>query len=272
MKKRIWLSVFIILTALIVFISLFPLVWMFLSGFKSKTEVVAVPFRFLPKVFDLSNYEKILIDPRFPRAMIITFLGALVSVMCTLVVNTCAAYGFARIDFPGKRLFWAYCLLPMFIPGIAILIPSFLVVHTLGMLNTYAVLIIPGVAQAGHVFFLRQYFLSLPLSLEEASFIDGCSRFGTLARVFVPMSFPPLVIVGMGAFLGYWNSFIWPVLTLSDEKLYQIMQFLAFFRSERDMHLGIIMAGALLTSIPPLILMFVFQKYIVQGIKIAGLK
>lgn len=264
---------YLTLSAIVVLTSLAPLIWMLMTGFKEKTEVYRVPFSFFPDNFsNLANYSKVLTHKNFPNSMLTTLLGASISTTCCLIINAMAAYGFARIDFKGKKLLWAYCLLPMFIPSIAILIPSYVVVHKMGMLNTMAVLIIPGVAQTGHIFYLRQYFLGIPLSLEEAVQIDGGNRVQALIHVFIPMSAAPFVIVGFGAFVGYWNQYLWPLLTISKTKLYPIMQQLAFFRTERNIHYGVQMAGSFLAAVPPIMLFMFFQRFIVKGIKISGLK
>jgi multiple sugar transport system permease protein len=179
---------------------------------------------------------------------------------------------FARLEFRFKRILWVYVIMTMFIPGMAILLTSFIVVNKLGMLDTLAVLVLPGVASAGSMFFIRQFYLNIPLALEEAALIDGAGRFRIFTSIFVPMSFPVFVIVGIGAYLGYWNSFVWPTMTITNPNLYQIMQYLYNFRSERSTEMGMLMAGSALAAAPTLVLFLIFQKYIISGIKISGLK
>lgn len=183
-----------------------------------------------------------------------------------------SAFVFARLDFPFKSALWIYVISTMFIPAMAILIPSFIVVTKLQMLDTLAVLIVPGIASAGSMFFIRQFYLNIPLALEEAAMIDGSTRFGTYRFIFLPMSFPPFVIVGIGAFLAYWNAYLWPIMTITNPKLYQVMQFLGNFRSERGSELGLLMAGSTLVAIPIIIIFLIFQRYLIQGIKISGMK
>jgi multiple sugar transport system permease protein len=257
---------------IVVLVSLFPLVWMAIAGFKSKEEVLAYPFKFFPSKWDFSNYTQLFDTNVFLRSMGITFLGAIIFAVLVIFVNSMAAYVFARLDFPFKKFWWVYVILTMFIPSMAILIPSYIVVAKLHMLNTLAVLILPGVAASGHIFFIRQFYLGIPTELEEAAMIDGASRFKIYLHIFLPLSLPPFVIVGIGAFLGYWNAFIWPIMTISDERLYQIMQLLAYFRSTQNTEWAMIMAGSTLAAIPTIILLLIFQRYIIQGIKIAGLK
>jgi multiple sugar transport system permease protein len=142
----------------------------------------------------------------------------------------------------------------------------------MGMLDTLGVLVLPGVASAGHMFFIRQFYLNIPQALEEAALIDGAGRIKIFTSIFIPMSFPVFVIVGIGSYLGYWNSFVWPTMTITNIDLFQIMQYLYTFRSERATEMGMLMAGSALSALPTIILFLIFQKYIISGIKISGLK
>jgi multiple sugar transport system permease protein len=261
-----------ILVVLISLSILFPLAWMAIAGFKGRTEVLRSPFQFFPDMWRWSNYTSIAKDHEFLRAMIVTFIGALIFTALSLTVNSMAAYAFARLDFRGKRFWWVYCILPMFVPMMAILITSFVVVSKLGMLNTLAVLIIPGVASAIQMFFLRQYYLNFPVAVEEAALIDGASRWQIFVRVFLPQSAAPFVVVGLGSYLAYWNAYVWPILVITDPKLTQIMQFLGNFRSDRGNDWGMLMAGSTLAAIPTIILLLIFQRFIVNGVRISGMK
>lgn len=256
-------------------LALFPFVWMIVSSFKDRREIWRIPFQFFPESWDLENYRAVFENPQFPmaNAMVVTFIVACTAVVLSLLLNTMASYSFARIDFPFKKVFWVICISTMFIPGLAILITSFLVVHALGMLNTIWVLILPGLISGWNIFFFRQFFLNFPRSLEEAAMIDGCSRFRIYRQIFLPMSVPPLVVLGAGIFLGYWNSFIWPSLTVpGNPRLMQIMQVLRSYSSFYGNNYGQILAGACLVAIPPIIMFFIFQRWIIQGVVLSGLK
>lgn len=252
--------------------ALFPLAWMLIAGFKSKTEVIQTPFQFFPEVWRWENYTQILADPTFARTMGWTFLGALLFTLLALTVNSLAAYAFARLDFRFKRTLWVIVITTMFIPGMTILLTSFIVVTRLSMLDTLAVLVIPGAASAGMVFFIRQFYLNIPASLEEAAMLDGCGRFGIFIRIFLPLSKPPFVVMGITAFLGYWNSYVWPIMTITTPERFVVQQYLATFRSERSTELGLLMAGSLLAAAPVIILFLIFQRQIIGNIKMAGLK
>ncbi|MDQ0574904.1 carbohydrate ABC transporter permease [Agromyces albus] len=260
------------LVALIAISALLPLAWMLIAGFKGKNEVLRSPFQFFPEIWIVDNYASILQDPQFLMAMGVTFLGAVIFTVLSLTVNSFAAYAFARLDFRGKRFWWLYCITPMFIPAMAILLTSFVVVSNLGMLNTLAVLIIPGVAAAAQMFFIRQFYLNMPVAIEEAALIDGASRWKIFTTIFLPQSQGPFVVVGVASYLAYWNAYVWPILTIQDPNLFQIMQYLGNFRSDRGNEWGLLMAGSTLAALPTIALLLVFQRYIVNGVRLAGMK
>ena len=254
--------------------AIFPLVWMILGSFKKNNEVFAIPLRFFPTTWQFENYEQIFNDPSQPfgQAMLSTLTVAVLAVLLSLFVNTMAGYAFARTEFYGKSFLWVYCIVTMFIPGLTIMLTSFLVVNALRMLNTMAVLILPGLASGYNIFFFRQFFLNMPVSLEDAARIDGAGRFMIYWRIYIPMSVAPMVVLGAGVFMGYWNSFLWPSLTVNDPKLMQIMQIIRSMRSVYSTNYGAVMAATAIAIIPPLLLFFVFQKYIVQGVVLSGIK
>lgn len=261
-----------IVGAIFVLAALFPLAWMVIAGFKAKTEVVRTPFQFFPDVWLWENYAQILSDPTFMRTMLWTFGGALLFTALGLTVNSLAAYAFARLDFHFKRTLWVIVITTMFIPGMTILVTSFIVVTRLSMLDTLAVLVIPGAAGAYAVFFIRQFYLNIPSSLEEAAMLDGCGRFAIFIRIFLPLSKPPFVVMGITGFLAYWNSYVWPIMTINSPERYVVQQYLATFRLERGSELGLLMAGSALAAAPVIILFLIFQRQIIGNIKLAGLK
>lgn len=261
-----------VFSAMVIGLALFPLAWMVISGFKMRKEVVRTPFQFFPEVWHWENYVQIVSDASFLRTMALTGLGAVLFTVGSIAVNSMAAYAFARLDFRGKSIVWPLVLGTMFIPGMTVLLTSFIVVTKLHMLDTLAVLVIPGMASAAHVFFVRQFYLNIPSSLEEAAVVDGCSRWGIYLRIFLPLSKAPFVVVGMTSFMAFWNSFVWPVMTITDPNLYQVQQYLANFRGERTSELGLLMAGSVCAAAPIIIIFLIFQKQIIANIKLAGLK
>lgn len=263
-----------IFLAIVGFMALFPLVWMVLASFKKKTEVFRVPLTIFPETWQLDNYRKVFGDAtaKFGISMLSTLMVSVLAVFLAMLINTMAAYAFARLEFYGKKFLWAYCIMTMFIPGLTIMLTSFLVVYNLGMLNTYAVLILPGLASGYNIFFFRQFYLNFPMALEDAARIDGAGRLRIYFKIFLPMSKAPLVVLGMGVFMGYWNSFLWPSLTVNDPGKMQIMQLIRSLSSVYATEYGAIMAATTIAIIPPLALFLFFKKYIVQGVVLSGIK
>lgn len=273
MKKNKFGKVCLNLLGIIVaLISLFPLFWMAISGFKPENEVLAVPFKFFPSKWVMENYTNLIKEGVFFKSIAITFLVSFVSVIFALLINSMSAYVFARLEFPFKKQLWAYEIFTMFIPNIAILISSFIVVTKLGMLDSLSVLIVPGLATGYSTFFIRQFYLNIPSSVEEAALIDGATRFKTFLYIFLPLSKSPFVIIGVSTFLGYWNAYVWPTMTITNEKLYQVMQVVALFKGTYSNQWGRIMAASTVAAIPTILLFLIFQKHILQGIKISGIK
>ena len=263
-----------ILAVLIAAAALFPLAWMAMAGFKPEREVLSVPFRFLPTRWGLDSFHRLFADTTFPFlvSMRSTFFVSAIACLMALAMNSMAAYAFARLEFRLKRLLWAVTVVSMYIPGITILLTSFILVSKLGILDTKAVLILPGVASAYSIFFFRQFFLNLPMSLEEAALIDGASRFRIFTGIYLPNALSPLVIIGVGTFLGYWNSFLWPTMTITRVTNLQVMQVMRSYSSMYSTRWGTVMAGSTLAALPPVILFLIFQRHIVKGIILSGIK
>jgi len=260
---------------LLIFLAVFPFIWMVVSSFKTKAEVFAIPLQLLPEIWNPVNYIAIFGDKNFPMmtSLLATFSVAASAVVLSLTLCTMAAYAFARIQFKFKRLLFGICISTMFIPGIAILITSFLVVHAIGMLNTWWVLVLPGLVSGYNIFFFRQFYLNMPTGLEEAALIDGCSRFKIYTSIYIPLSVPPLVVLGAGAFIGYWNSYLWPAMTVpSNKELMQVIQVLRSYSTFYGNDYGAVLAGATVAAIPPIILFLIFQRKIVAGVVLSGLK
>jgi multiple sugar transport system permease protein len=274
LKKIIIRIVYSIIALSVALLGLFPLVWMVLASFKNKKEVFATPLKILPTVFTMENFDIIFDDKTisFTRSIFVTLFVSITAVFLALLINMMAGYVFARMNFYLKKFFWVYCIISMYIPGMTILLTSFLVVQKLGMLDTLQVLILPGLVSGYSIFFFRQFFLNLPSSLEEAAMIDGAGRVRIFFKIFVPLSKSPMVVLGAGTFIGYWNSFLWPSMTISQPKYMQVIQIIRSMRSVYSTNFGAVMAGTAIAVIPPIILFFIFQKQIVKGVVLSGLK
>ena len=266
--------IYIFLGSVVAVLSIFPLIWMIIAGFKPEREVLGLPFRLFPSRWVFDNYKTLLNNHNIPflSAMKATLIVSIIATILGLIIAMMSAYAFARLEFKFKKRLWAFIIITMYVPGIATLIPAFILMARLNLLNTYAVLIFPGLAYAYNILFFRQFFLSIPVSIEEAALIDGASRFKIFYMIFVPMSASSMVIVGISVFVGYWNSFIWPSIVISDPSLMQVTQVIRAYSVTYAQKYGVVMAGSTLVSIIPIMLFLIFQRYIVEGISITGLK
>ncbi|MBQ8884780.1 MAG: carbohydrate ABC transporter permease [Clostridia bacterium] len=263
------------LMCLVILIVLFPVLWALPSMFKGRSEIFELPLHWLPNEWITDNFKTVFNMPDYNYLLSIgsTTLVSVLSVVLSLLVNMMAAYAFARVDFPFKKFLWIYMFSTMFIPGITILLTSVRVVSFLNMLDTIWVLIIPGIASGYNIFFFRQYFYGVPKYIEEAAMIDGLSKGGIFFRIYTRISTAPMVIIGMSVFMGYYNSFLWPVMTITKKtELYQIMQLVRTLSSRYKGNYGVVLVATLISLIIPFSIYCFFQKYIVQGISIAGIK
>ena len=273
-RKRVeW--VFTAVALLVTVISLFPLVWMGISAFKSGKEILkANPLRFFPSVWITDNFQKLFSDTTYPflQSLASTAFVAVSAALLSISINSMAAYAYARLDFRFKKPLWRLTIFTMYIPGITILVTSFVVVNTLGMLDSYAVLILPGLASAYSIFFFRQFFLNMPMATEEAALIDGASRFRIFISIFIPNAKSPYVIMGTSAVLGCWNSFLWPAMTVTSSKYLQVMQVIRSYNNMYSNSYGVVLAGSIIAALPPILVFLCFQRYIVKGLMISGIK
>ncbi len=263
-------------------VCLFPLFWMMLAGFKKEAEVLAIPFRFFPNQWDPVNYINLLtgnVDTwvftqgvTFFGSIMITLEVAVFSLVFSLLLNSMAGYVFARLEFPFKKLLWALYLVPWFVPGISVQISTFATVLKLNMLDSFWVLTLPGICFTFSIFFYRQFYLNIPASLEEAALLDGGTRMNIYYHIFLPMSATPFVVMGISVFLGYWGSYLWPAMTITNPRLFQINQVIAYFRSSHSNQQHLIMAASTIAAVPTILLFFGTQRYIMSGIKVSGLK
>lgn len=270
--KKILLTALAILVALIV---IFPILWIIPAAFKGRRELFDIPNTFFPKDWTFDNFEKVfeadINGTSILKSMGVTLLVAIISTFSSLFVNMLTAYALARINFKYKKFIWLLLLFPMFIPGITIMLTSIKVVYTLNLVDTIFVLFLPGMANSYQIFFFRQFFLNIPGNIEEAAMIDGCSRFGMFFRIFIPMSTTPMVVIGVGTFMGAWNNFIWPTLTVTEnDDLVQIMQIIRTLNTTYSGDYGVVIAATLLTLIVPILVLAIFQKKIVEGIALTG--
>lgn len=273
-QQRLQKLVLYVVLTIIAIIVIIPLLWMVSTSIKPKAEWFMPDIRWIPMRFTWENYEKILNNTNLPIVKWFTnsLLVSGATTILVLLVDSLAAYAYARMQFRGKNTLFAILLATLFLPGMMFLIPNFLTVTQLGMLNSYAGVIIPALAGVFGVFFLRQFFESLPRELEEAAYIDGATRVQTFRLIALPLAKPALATLGIITFLGAWNDFLWPLLILKDRALQTLPPGLRTLQGAYTSEYGQMMAGAVITSIPVLILYVLLQRYIVESVQTTGLK
>lgn len=263
---------YLVLTLFALFF-LLPLLWMVVTAFKPFEEWLTP--NWIPMNPTLENFTSIFNDKSLPvvnwffNSMLIASLFTLV----ILIIDSLAGYAYARLEFPGKNLLFGLMLATLVMPGIMFLIPNYLTVARLGWIGTIQGVIVPGFAGVFGVFFMRQFFQSLPKELEEAAYIDGASVWRTFFSVILPLSKGPLITLGIITFLTSWNDFLWPLLILGgDRQELTLPVGLATLQGQYTFDYGKLMAGALVLTIPVLVLYAIFQRYIIRSISMTGIK
>ncbi|UQN08940.1 carbohydrate ABC transporter permease [Deinococcus sp. QL22] len=250
---------------------LFPAAWMLSTALKADTQVYANPPIWIPDPLRFDNFAKAWSLAPFTRYAINTALYAFAVVVGTVLSSSLAAYGFAKLRFPGRNFLFAILLSTMMIPGMVTLIPQYILFSKLQWVGTYLPLVVPSFfAGAFFTFLLRQFFLGIPNEYSEAARVDGASDWWIWSRVIMPLSKPALATVAIFTFEGAWDSYVGPLLYLNDEKLYTLQVGLQFFRTATAVQWQYLMAAALLVMLPVIILFFSFQKYFVEGAAVSG--
>ncbi len=267
----------ILLYAVLILIALFfllPLLWMFSTSIKPRSEWVTLPLTWIPHNLTWENYTSILANPTLPivRWFVNSVGISLIVTVLVVLIDAMAGYAYARLNFIGRDALFALLLATLFLPGIMFIVPNFLTVARLDWLNTYQGVFVPGLASVFGVFFLRQFFQSIPKELEEAAFIDGAGPFTTFFRVVLPLARPAMATLAIITFLGSWNDFLWPLLILSDRTMKTLPVGLAELQGAYVFEYGPLMAGAVIAALPVLILYLFLQRYIVQSVAMTGLK
>jgi multiple sugar transport system permease protein len=251
-----------------------PLLWMVCVSLKTPTEVLQP--QFFPAEPDVSAYKEMLHSPHFDFLLYArnTLIILVLSLAGVLLSSSIAAYGFARIRFPGRTALFALCLATMMIPFPVIMVPSYMIFKHLGWIGTFQPLWVPAwFASAFNVFLLRQFFLGIPAELEESAMLDGCSRWGCFWRIILPLSKPALAVVALFHCLAVWNDLIGPLIYLTHQDQFTLALGLQFLQSRSgDTPWNQLMAASTLTVLPVLVLFLLAQRTFIRGIATTGLK
>ena len=252
-----------------------PLLWMLSTSLKPNYLTTRFPPQWIPREISGEGYSTILTTSS-ANPVLQWFLNSVIAAsahtVLVLVTASMAAYALARMHFRGKNLMFVVIVLTLVIPQFVFLIGNYVIVQYFGWLDTLLAVIVPGAAGAFGVFFLRQFFLSLPLEIEEAALIDGANRLQIFLRVILPLSKAPLATLAVLSFLTNWNDFLWPVYVLLSPQSQTLPPGLAILQGAYNTNYTVIMTGGVLASIPVLLIYIFAQKYIIQGVSRSGLK
>lgn len=248
-----------------------PLLWMIVTSLSSLAETRRFPPG-LPASLHWGNFTQAWTDSPFARWLVNSAIVSVTCVITNLVLCSLAGYAFARLRVPGGRLAFLAILATLMVPFQVLMIPTLLIVKDLGLVDTLPALMVPNLVTPFGIYLLRQFFLSLPIELEEAALIDGAGRFRILGSVLVPLMGPPLSTVAVLTFLSVWNDFLWPLVVTSSPDTMTVQLGLATFQSAHFTNWPVLMAGTLLSQLPVLVLFVVAQRFFVSSIASTGIK
>ena len=263
---------YIVLGATTVVVML-PYIWMVSTSLKGADEVFAYPPTWIPRVWRFQNYVDAWNAAPFGRYFFNSLVVAVTVTIGQLITCSLAAFAFARMEFKGKNVMFTLFLSTTMISTQVTLVPSYLVLANLHWLDTYQALIVPFLANAFGVFMMRQYFMTLPRELEDAAKLDGCGRLRFLWQILLPLSKPIIAAQALFAFMGNWNSYLWPLIVTTSENMRTLQVGLRYFiGQEGGTQWGLFMAATVFVSLPVMIFYFVIQRSFVEGIATTGLK
>ncbi len=268
-------SIFYILLTIGAFIMLIPFLWLLSNAFKTPENILRIPPQFIPRPFTVENFKVVWEKLSFLQYTLNSFLIVSLDILGVVLSASLVGFGFAMFEFRGKKILFTLMLATMMMPSQVTMIPNYFIWSKLGLLDTYAPLIIPSfLGSAFGIFLLHQNYKSLPGVLYESALIDGCNPLTILFRIYLPLSVPSLTTLGIFTFIGAWNNTMGPLLYLKSRSLYTLTLGLLTLNSspEADANMGIRMAGAVITMAPVIIIFLFAQRYFVEGIASTGIK
>lgn len=249
-----------------------PLAWMILSSFMPESDINHFPPRFWPSQISFAGYTGLFRDSDILRWLVNSAIVSTIAVGSHLVLCSLAGYGFARLRFAGRGMTFFLIVATIMVPIQLLMIPTFVMFSRMHLTNTLAAAFVPWLASAFGIFLMRQFFLSLPVELEEAALLDGCNRLQLFWRVVLPLAKPALATLAIFTLLGAWNDLIWPLIAISDQHWYTVQLGLANFQGMRRTEWQLLMAGNVVATLPLLVGFVLAQKHFVATMSFTGLK
>ncbi|ACD98995.1 MalG-type ABC sugar transport system permease component [Bifidobacterium longum DJO10A] len=273
-KRTISLTLSYVALALVTFLMIFPLIIVVIVSFTPNAVTQTWPPKIIPSAWTLDNYTSLFQRLPIGRELLNTIVFAGAVTIISVFFDSLAAYGLSRVDFKGRGILLAVLIATMMIPAMALLIPVYKLLGSMGLVNSYLGIIIPRMADVGGIFLLRRFFISIPKDLDNAARIDGAGEFRIFAQIILPNAVPAILTVGMFNFMGNWNDLLWPLIMTSKPETRTITAGLAMLTGHGSSvtPYGVVMAGALISALPLLIVFFFVQKRFVEGIAMTGMK
>ena len=273
-KRTISLTLSYVALALVTFLMIFPLIIVVIVSFTPNAVTQTWPPKIIPSAWTLDNYTSLFQRLPIGRELLNTIVFAGAVTIISVFFDSLAAYGLSRVDFKGRGILLAVLIATMMILAMALLIPVYKLLGSMGLVNSYLGIIIPRMADVGGIFLLRQFFISIPKDLDNAARIDGAGEFRIFAQIILPNAVPAILTVGMFNFMGNWNDLLWPLIMTSKPETRTITAGLAMLTGHGSSvtPYGVVMAGALISALPLLIVFFFVQKRFVEGIAMTGMK
>lgn len=254
------------------FITMFPFLWMVTSSFKSEKDILTYPPTVFAASYTMAQYQKVFTAIPLWQYIKNTVIFSCTVTLFSLLLDSMAGYAFARIRFKGRKLLFNLVLMTMMIPFQVTMIPLFIEIFKLGLLNTYFGLVLPRITSAFGIFMMRSFFVGLPKDLEEAARVDGLHEFGIYFRVMLPLCKPAIMALGVFLLMGNWNDLLYPLMLTTTTQMRTLPSGLAMFVGERVTQYGPSIAGTVISILPLLLFYFAAQRYFVAGIAMTGIK
>lgn len=274
MKKRLGTVLFYLSVTLLAVVTLLPFAWMLSSSFKSAETIRTLPIRWIPEHPSLEGYRQVfqMTSFSFPRAAFNSLFLALMCTAVSVVSASMAAFIFAKVPFKGSGKLFGLFLATMMIPGTVTMVPNYIILRYLHLLDTFTGLILPSLSNAFGVFLMRQAMMTIPDSYLESAFLDGATLRRIFAQILLPMVMPTLATMILLSFMGSWNSYLWPLIVLSSNEKQTLQVVLGNMNGQYKSKEHVMMAGAVLTILPVLAVYLCAQRYVDAGIAVGGLK
>ncbi len=273
-KKPLNIGIIIIYIILItgILITIFPFLWMILTSLKTQSESIRIPIQILPATPKWGNYIKVFNEVPFGRMYLNSTINAIIIVFGQISICSMAAYAFARIEFPGRKVIFGVLLSVLMIPASFFILPQYQIIQKLHLLNTLTALFLPSLFSIFGTFLLRQFFIALPKELEDAARIDGCSRFAIFTRIMLPLVKPGLVALGILTLRYAWNALMWPLTVNTETTKMTLPVGISFLHGQYSTNYPLVMAGSVMAVLPLLIMFAIFQKQFIEGVALQGIK